>query len=339
MQVVRIARGRHLQVKLSQCGLLCPNAPQPRPDSQPKRPRSMHTSSPEPAAPSAKLAGRVAVITGGASGIGASCARAFVEHGARVFVADVEDEAGRALCEELGPSANFFHCDVLNEKDIAGVIDQAVKQYGKLDILHNNVGVGGRTTSIQDVDIDDFDKIYATNVRSVVLGLKYAARVMIPRESGSIISTSSVAAVVGGSAPSPYAFTKSAIPGITRQAAAELGKYGIRVNCISPLAIASHAQLRRVQKLQGCENLTLDQYSAMMDEISELKGAKLRAEVFARTALFLASDDASYTTGQNFVLDGGFTCSKPYPLKVLNRAFDNCFSYSKSASHDPQNNP
>ncbi|KAG6549338.1 hypothetical protein Mapa_009055 [Marchantia paleacea] len=339
MQVARRARGRHLQGKLSRCGVLCSNLWESISDSQPKRPRSVHTSSPETTSPFGKLAGRVAVITGSASGIGASCARMFVEHGARVFVADVSDQAGRTLCDELGPNAHFFHCDVLNEKDISGVIDQAVKQYGKLDILHNNVGIGGRTTSIQDVDIDDFDKIYATNVRSVVLGLKYAARVMIPRGSGSIISTASVAAIVGGSAPSPYAFTKCAIPGITRQASAELGKYGIRVNCISPLAIASHAQLRRVQKLEGCENLTLEEYSAMMDEISELKGAKLRAEVFARSALFLASDDASYTTGQNFVLDGGFTCSKPYPLKVLNRSFENCYSNIKNGSLDPPKNP
>ncbi|KAM5562345.1 short-chain dehydrogenase reductase 2a [Rosa sericea] len=147
-----------------------------------------------------RLEGKVAIVTGGARGIGEATARLFTRHGAKVVIADVEDSIGTTLANSLGPSVTFVHCDVSLEEDIENLIESTVSRYGQLDIMFNNAGILGNQSkhkSIVNFDVDEFDRVMRVNVRGTALGIKHAARVMIPRGGGCIISTASVAGVAG----------------------------------------------------------------------------------------------------------------------------------------------
>lgn len=167
-----------------------------------------------------RLEGKVAIVTGGSRGIGEAIVRLFVQHGARVIVADIDDSAGEALAASLGPHASFMHCDVSEESDIERVVARAISCHGKLDILCNNAGVLGRQTrvakSIMSFDADEFDRVMRINVRGSALGIKHAARVMVPSGTGCVISIASVAGVLGGLGPHAYTASKHAVVGITR---------------------------------------------------------------------------------------------------------------------------
>ena len=150
-----------------------------------------------------RLAGKVAVITGGASGIGKATAAEFVRNGAKVVIADIQDDLGHAVAAELGGpgAACYTRCDVADEAQVAAAVDLAVARHGHLDVMFNNAGIGGATglpPSLGAVDLADFDRVMAVNARGVLAGLKHAARVMVPRRRGSIICTASVAALLGG---------------------------------------------------------------------------------------------------------------------------------------------
>ncbi|KAK1411889.1 hypothetical protein QVD17_32726 [Tagetes erecta] len=183
-----------------------------------------------------RLAGRVALITGAAGGLGECTAKLFAAHGAKVVIADINGELGQVVSKVIG-SANsrYVHCDVSKEEDVKNAIDTTVATYGKLDIIFNNVGIVDTIkASITDNNKSDFDRVLSVNVTGVFLGMKHAARVMVPRRSGSIISTSSIASEVGGAASHAYTCSKHAIVGLTKNLAVELGQFGIRVNCLSP---------------------------------------------------------------------------------------------------------
>lgn len=140
-----------------------------------------------------KLEGKVALITGAASGIGKETATKFINHGAKVVIADIHPNFGRETAEQLGPKAAFIGCDVTKESDISAAVDYAVSKHGQLDIMYNNAGVACRTPpSIVDLDLEAFDRVMKINVRGVIAGVKHASRVMIPRRTGSIICTASV---------------------------------------------------------------------------------------------------------------------------------------------------
>ncbi|KAJ6330530.1 hypothetical protein OIU76_009176 [Salix suchowensis] len=159
-----------------------------------------------------RLAGKVAIITGGASGIGEITSRLFVEHGAKVIVADVQDQAGQSLCKELGAGDNVFyvHCDVTRDADVKNVVDVAISRYGKLDIMFNNAGITGNTDpTVLGTDNEDFKRVFEVNVYGGFLGAKHAARVMIPVKKGVIIFTSSVASVACGESPHAYTMSKA----------------------------------------------------------------------------------------------------------------------------------
>jgi NAD(P)-dependent dehydrogenase (short-subunit alcohol dehydrogenase family) len=147
-----------------------------------------------------RLVGKVAVITGGASGIGERTARLFVKHGASVVIADIQDELGASLCAELGPEvSSYVRCDVTSEEDVAGAVDHAVARFGKLDIMFNNAGIGGAPChNIRENTKEDFERVLAVNLVGPFLGTKHAARVMVPARRGCIIGTSSLASTVGG---------------------------------------------------------------------------------------------------------------------------------------------
>ncbi|KAL3533044.1 hypothetical protein ACH5RR_006565 [Cinchona calisaya] len=250
-----------------------------------------------------RLEGKVVVITGAAQGIGACIARMFVNHGAKVVCMDINKELGQSVCNDLGSeNACFLYGDVTNESDIENAINSAIDRHGKLDIMINNAATADEAKqSILDNHLSDFEKVMRVNVSGVFLGIKQAARVMIPAKTGCIINLGSISGSVGGIASHAYTSSKHAVVGLTRNAAAELGKHGIRVNCLS-----SHAVLTPLS--QNFFKFDQDGHSRVY---SNLKGMVLQPEDLASAAVYLASDEARFMSGHNLMLDGGFTVINP----------------------------
>ncbi|XP_073156088.1 short-chain dehydrogenase reductase 5 [Henckelia pumila] len=256
-----------------------------------------------------KLEGKVALITGGASGIGKETATKFIDNGAKVVLADIQQDLGHQMARELGPNASFIPCDVTQESDISQAVDFSISQHGQLDIMYNNAGIACHTPpSIADLDLSAFDRVMAVNVRGVVAGIKHGARVMIPRRSGAILCTSSVTGLIGGVAQHTYSISKTAVIGIVKSAAAELCKHGIRINCVSPMAIPTPFVIEELKKyFPGVDSQRLVK---MVHDFGVLEGAVCETSDIANAAMFLASDDAKYVNGHNLVVDGGFTSIK-----------------------------
>ncbi|KAF9607431.1 hypothetical protein IFM89_035569 [Coptis chinensis] len=264
--------------------------------------RSVHTKT-------GRLEDKVALITGAASGIGKATATEFINNGAKVVLADLQDELGQQTASELGPNAAFISCNVTQESDVSAAVDYTVSKYGQLDIMFNNVGISGHTPpSIVDLNLADFDRVMNINTRGAITGVKHASRVMIPRRHGCILCTASITGILGGLAPASYSVSKFAVLGIVKSVAAELSKYGIRVNCISPFAIPTPFVMdEMVMMFPGVDPSKL---MAMVHGSGELEGATCEAQDIAKAALYLASDDAKYVSGHNLVVDGGFTSFK-----------------------------
>lgn len=257
-----------------------------------------------------RLEGKVALITGSASGLGKATAHEFVQHGAQVIIADNDTELGPQTAKELGPLACYVECDVTVEAQIAEAVDVAVGQYGKLDIMYNNAGITGPTfpPSIAELDLNEFDRVMRINIRGMIAGIKHAARVMIPVGSGSILCTSSISGVMGGLGPHPYTISKFTIPGVVKSVASELCKFGIRINCISPAPIPTPMVLAQIGKFYP--GLAQEQIVGIVNGLGALKGAKCEDIDVARAALYLASDEAKFISGHNLIVDGGFTTFK-----------------------------
>lgn len=249
-----------------------------------------------------RLEGKVALITGAASGIGEEAARLFVESGASVVIADIQDESGHQVVASIGShKVSYYHCDVRDEKQVEETVKYTIDKFGTLDILFSNAGVMGPLTGILDLDIQGLQNTMATNVQGVAATIKHAARAMVDKKiRGSIICTTSVAACLGGVGPHGYTASKHAIVGLVRSACSELGAYGIRVNCVSPFGIATPLSCKAY-------NLEPSEVEANSSALGNLKGVVLKARHIAEAALFLASDEAAYISGHNLVVDGGFT--------------------------------
>jgi NAD(P)-dependent dehydrogenase (short-subunit alcohol dehydrogenase family) len=183
------------------------------------------------------LEGKVAIVTGATSGIGARTAELFAEEGATVVIAGRRADAGTALAARLSPSASFVRTDVSHAPDVKALVEGTAERHGRLDLLVNNAGHGIPQTSIAELDIDAYDRLMAVLVRGVMLGMKYAAPFMIRQRSGSIINIASIAAHRAGYSSQTYAAAKAAVMQFSRAVAAELGEHGVRVNSISPGAI------------------------------------------------------------------------------------------------------
>lgn len=256
----------------------------------------------------------MALITGGASGIGECTAKTFVNHGAKVIIADVQDDLANSVVESIGPAnCTFIHCDVTDEDQIKNAVEKAIATYGKLDIMFNNAGIADENKArIIDNTKEDFERVLSVNVTGVFLGIKHASQPMIQARTGSIISTASVSSYIGGAASHAYACSKHAINGLTKNAAVELGQFGIRVNCLSPYALATPLAKQFVGlDDEGLENV--------MNSLANLKGVTLKAQDVANAALYLASDEAKYISGHNLLIDGGFS--------IVNPSFTNMFKY------------
>ncbi|XP_059646611.1 short chain aldehyde dehydrogenase 1-like [Cornus florida] len=251
-----------------------------------------------------RLEGKVALITGGASGIGESTARLFVQHGAQVVIADIQDDLGHSLCKDIGceDAISYVHCDVTSDSHVQNAVDTAVTKHGKLDIMFSNAGITGNTDPrIQATNYEDFKRVFDVNVFGAFLGAKHAARVMIPEKKGSIVFTSSVASVTYGDVPHAYSAAKHAVVGLTKNLCVELGKCGIRVNCISPFGVATPML---VNAMGFTDKQRVDEF---VSQIANLKEAVSEASDVAEAVLYLGGDDSKYVSGINLVLDGGYS--------------------------------
>ncbi|MEE2056965.1 SDR family oxidoreductase [Rhodococcus artemisiae] len=249
-----------------------------------------------------RFEGRVAVVTGGASGIGEAVARALHAEGASVVIADVQ-EAGRALADRLGERIRFLRTDVTVESDVAAAVDLAVASFGRLDVMFNNAGVMGTLGPIDRTPMAEADLTLAVNLRGVLCGFKHAARVMKPQGSGVIISTSSPAGVLGGVGPHVYSAAKAAVIGLSNSVAAELRPFGVRVNTVIPGAVVSPMTAAVVAT--GADDLA--GATAALGDSALMNNRALTPEDVAAGVLFLASDEAAYMTGVTFPVDAGMT--------------------------------
>jgi NAD(P)-dependent dehydrogenase (short-subunit alcohol dehydrogenase family) len=250
-----------------------------------------------------RLEGKVAAITGAASGIGESCARRFVEEGARVVIGDIQIGRGEALAAELGPSAVFAHCDVTVEDNVANMVDIAVDHFGQLDVMINNAGIVGARGPLADLPLDQWRATIDVLLTGTFLGVKHASRVMQARGSGSIINMASTAGVQGGLGPHAYAAAKHGVVGLTKNAGAELCRSGIRVNCIAPGSTATPL----VAKAHLDDHEAVDAVGERLATMSPLKGRAGMPIDIANAALYLASDEAGMINGQCLTVDGGVT--------------------------------
>ncbi|XP_026439521.1 secoisolariciresinol dehydrogenase-like, partial [Papaver somniferum] len=255
-----------------------------------------------------RLHGKVAIITGAASGIGECTARLFVLYGAKLVIADIQDDLGQSVCEDVDPTGqtiSYIHSDVTQEADLENLIDTTIEKHGKLDIMYNNAGIAGAFgKSIVDTSFEEFKKVIDVNVLGSFLGAKHAARVMIPAKKGCILFTSSVACVIAGETPNAYTTSKHAIVGLTKNLCVELGQYGIRVNCISPFALATPL-------LTNAVNMEASTLEAAVYESAVLKGTFIKTEDVAEAAVYLSSDESKYINGLNLVVDGGYATTNP----------------------------
>jgi NAD(P)-dependent dehydrogenase (short-subunit alcohol dehydrogenase family) len=265
-----------------------------------------------------RLAGKVALVTGGASGIGEATVRLFAQEGAAVVIADI-DERGRDVATELGARAAFVRCDVSREADVAAAVAEAVTRFGRLDCLFNNAGYGGVGGKIEDVPVGGFDETLAVLLRGPFLGMKHAAPVMKRQGSGSIISTASVAGLRAGYGPHVYSTAKAAVIHLTRTVAMELGEHGVRVNCICPGGIATPIFAKGL----GLPSERYEETTRLMKGVLETLQPIRRSGVpddIAQAALWLASDESSFVNGHALVVDGGLTGGRQWSQSELRRS-------------------
>jgi NAD(P)-dependent dehydrogenase (short-subunit alcohol dehydrogenase family) len=245
-----------------------------------------------------RLDGKVAIVTGAASGIGAATARRFVAEGARVVIADLNDAAGEGVARALGPGAAYRHTDVGVLADLEATVAFAVERFGGLDVIHNNAAMsgGGYVGEIEPAVWDESIRVMQT---SVFYGMRAALPAMLARGGGSIISTSSVEGFFGEIMSAPYCTAKAAIINLTRTVALEYGRRNIRANCICPGAVDT-PMLGLLCEVSGRSRAALGAQHAI--------GRVIRPEEIANVALFLASAESSAITGAAIVADGGLTC-------------------------------
>jgi len=253
-----------------------------------------------------RLDGKVAVITGGCSGIGLGAVELFVAEGARVVAADLQDEKGAMLARRFPDTVRFSHCDVTVEADIAATMGLAATEFGGLDVLFNNAGVGGLPGGVAEIEAEGWDRIFAILVRGPAIGMKHALPLMQARGAGSIVNTASIAGLQAGWGPLAYSTAKAAVIHMSKVAAATLARDRIRVNAICPGLIATSI----FGDAMGLPRAQADQMAAMVVEhaptVQPIPKAGMPNDI-AEAALYLASDASQFVTGTHIVVDGGIT--------------------------------
>jgi NAD(P)-dependent dehydrogenase (short-subunit alcohol dehydrogenase family) len=258
-----------------------------------------------------RLEGCRAVITGAASGIGEATARLFLDEGASVVLADLDEDRGKRIAAEFGEHAHFVRTDVAQERDVDEAVAAAVTEFGGLDCLFNNAGNPGSVGGIDDIDMATFDRTVAIHLRGVFLGIRAAARVMRPQGRGSIINTASVAGLAANYGGHDYSACKAAIAHLTRTTASELGESGIRVNAICPGGIATSIFARAAGLEGDAAQATVDAMSVALGDIAPIRRSGQPIDI-AEAALWLASDASSFVSGQAIAVDGGLTTGPLY---------------------------
>ncbi len=264
------------------------------------------------------LEGKVAVVTGGTSGIGAATVELFVEEGAKVVIAGRRAEQGEALARKLGPAASFIRTDVAHEPEVKAMIGHALAKFGRLDCLFNNAGNPGKLSTLAEVDMENFDRIMAVHVRGVMLGMKHAAPVLQGQRSGSIINTGSVAGHKAGISAPAYSTAKAAVIHLTRCAAVELGEHNVRVNSISPGAIVTGIFGKGAGLPDSVADKTIAGLEKGFAKLQPIPRAGMPEDI-ARAALYLASDAASFVNGHDLVVDGGNIAGRPWSITLAQR--------------------
>ncbi len=252
----------------------------------------------------ARLEGKTAVITGAADGIGHAIAEAMTREGAHVFLGDIADGAGEAFAAALraaGHRADYVHCDVSQEADIAGLIESAVKKTGHLDVLVNNAAIAIGGMPVHEMTDEQWHRLIAVNLTSVFRGCKYALPHMIAQKSGSIINMASAQGHIGLDGWTAYAGAKGAVMAMTRQMAVEFGPMNIRVNSISPGTINTPMNEKVIAELG-------DHVARAWVKMHPI-GRIGKPEEVAEAAVYLASDAAGFTTGIDLRVDGGLTAA------------------------------
>ena len=260
-----------------------------------------------------RLEGKIAMVTGGASGIGAATVRRFVAEGARVLIADMQYEVAANLAVELGPDVASINCNVARETDVAAAIKAVVDRWGRLDILYNNAGFGGASGPLEETSVEEYDMTMDVLLKSVFLGIKHASPIMKAQGSGSIVNTASVCAFEAGIGNQIYSVAKAGVVMMTKAAALEMAEFGVRVNAVCPGYIAtplaagrpiSTAEPDRVQvALERLRNANED---------NQPLARSGEPEDIANMVLFLASDDSQWITGQAMEVDGGLLAGRPW---------------------------
>lgn len=252
-----------------------------------------------------RLDGKVAVITGATSGIGWRTAEIFVAGGAKVVAAGRRAAEGEALAKKLGANCQFRQTDVTDEAQMKALISHAVETFGRIDCLFNNAGGPAQTGGIEGLDVTQFDAAMATLVRSVMLGMKHAAPHMRRQGSGSIINNGSIAGHLGGYSSSlVYGAAKAAVIHFTKCVAMELGETGVRVNSISPGAIATGILAKAMGLESGAADSKADVLEGLFKSAQPIPRAGIPDDI-AHAAAFLASDESSFINGADLVIDGG----------------------------------
>ncbi|MGL4618292.1 MAG: glucose 1-dehydrogenase [Chroococcidiopsis sp.] len=249
------------------------------------------------------LKNKVALVTGATSGIGKATALALGLAGAKVVFSGRREPEGKVTEAELrnaGVDCLFVRSDVSNEAEIKALVQTTVEKFGKLDCAFNNAGIESPQKPLHSQSSEDFDKLMAINARGLFLCMKYEIQQMLSQGSGAIVNTSSTVGLIGFPGASPYVASKHAVMGLTRSAALDYAKQGIRINAVNPGAIAT----------EGLDRI-LNQMELHPDDLAAIvpMGRIAQAEEVAQTVVFLCSDAASYITGQPLVINGGYTTS------------------------------
>ena len=265
-----------------------------------------------------ELKGKVAIVTGGANGIGAATAELFVEEGAKVLIADLDEARGAALATRLGDAARFRRTDVADRAEIQALVDQAIAEFGDLDIMFNNAGFSGSFHNRYLNDpLEDFDRVLQVNLAGVMHGSQIAARHMVKQGKGSIINTSSIAAVAPGYAVLTYRAAKAGVLNFTKSLAIDLGEYGVRVNGIAPGHIPTGMNPFFDKNLAPERQAKLDRLMTETMQFNQpIKRSGSPRDV-AQMAMFLGSDRSTDVTGQVIAVDGGVTAGDPINLNGM----------------------
>jgi NAD(P)-dependent dehydrogenase (short-subunit alcohol dehydrogenase family) len=252
-----------------------------------------------------RLEGKVALITGGGSGMGKVASELFAAEGANVVLTDVNDEAGEATASSIGERAFYVHADVSKEADAQAMVAAAVERFGRLDVLYNNAGIMPLDDgSVTDADGSIWDAVLAVNVKGVMYGCKFGIPAMLEHGGGSIINVASFVAWMGAAtSQTAYTASKGAVLAMTREIAVEYARRGIRCNALCPGPIETPLLLA----------LLSDEEKKRRRFVHIPMGRLGHAEELAKAALFLASDDSSYMTGSSLIVDGGITAAYVTP--------------------------